>query len=98
MSQRDVICVTSDYANAGYLQGNKRQRRDRAMADDVKRSHLAVVLEEMDAIHLANMKYWERKKHDRKEKMEYERRLERLEQIRKECGWTDSPCATCMKN
>ena len=69
-----------------------------AIKDALSQAGLAALRDEMDAIHLANMKYWERKKHDRKEKMEYERRLERLEQIRKECGWTDSPCATCMKN
>jgi hypothetical protein len=62
------------------------------MTDDLNRAQLAAVLEEMEAIHLANMWYWERKEHDRQEEMEYERRQERLEQIRKECGWTNQ-CA-----
>ncbi len=61
------------------------------MADDLTRAQLAAVLEEMEAIHLANMRYWKRKERDRQEEMEYERRQERLEQIRKECGWTDPP-------
>jgi|HubBroStandDraft_4_1064222.scaffolds.fasta_scaffold323884_2 hypothetical protein len=62
------------------------------MANALNRTQLAIVLEEMNAIHQANMQYWERKEHTRQEEMEYERRQERLEQIRKECGWIDSPC------
>jgi len=35
------------------------------------------------------MQYWRQKQHDREGEMEYERRQEPLEQIRKKCGWID---------
>jgi hypothetical protein len=61
------------------------------MVDSLTRAQLTTVLEEMNAIHDANMLYWERKQHTRQEEMEYARRQERLEEIRKECGWIDPP-------
>jgi hypothetical protein len=59
------------------------------MGHGLSRTRLMALLKEMDAIHLANMRYWRQKQHNRGEEMEYERRQERLEQIRKECGWID---------
>lgn len=59
------------------------------MVDALTREQLSAILEEMNAIHTANMEYWQRKQHSRQEEMEYALRQERLEQIREECGWID---------
>jgi hypothetical protein len=61
------------------------------IADALDQAQLMAVREEMDAIYLANLRYWNLRQHSHEEDMEYERRKERLEQIRKECGWTDPP-------
>lgn len=61
------------------------------MVDVLTREQLSAILEEMNAIHMANMEFWELKQHSRQEEMEYARRQERLEQIRTQCGWIDPP-------
>jgi hypothetical protein len=60
-----------------------------AMVRPLSKDELMAVLEEMNTIHIANMRYWKRKPHTREQDVEYERRKERLRQIRKECGWTE---------
>jgi hypothetical protein len=59
------------------------------MSHSLSRTQLVAVLGEMDAIHVANTMYWRQKQHNREEETEYQRRQERLEQIRRECGWVD---------
>jgi hypothetical protein len=61
------------------------------MAHPLGPDRLATVLEEMNAIHLANIRYWGQKRRNGADDMAFERRLERLEQIRKECGWIEPP-------
>jgi hypothetical protein len=61
------------------------------IADPLEQAQLVAVLEEMNAIYLANLRYWNLRQHSHEKDMEHERRKERLEQIRKECGWTDAP-------
>ena len=60
-----------------------------AIADALDQAQLMVALEEMDAIYLANLLYWNLRQYSHEEDMEHERRKERLEQIRKQYGWTD---------
>src|ERR1022692_2659886 len=45
---------------------------------------LTALQDELDTIHLANKSYWDRAEHTRQATAEYQRRQERLEQIRKE--------------
>jgi hypothetical protein len=52
--------------------------------DTLCQAKLAVLREEMEAIHFANKLYWGRPEHSREADMEHQLRQERLEQIRKE--------------
>jgi hypothetical protein len=47
-------------------------------------SPLAMLLKEVEAIHCANKPYWAEKHHSRSATADYQRRQERLEQIRQE--------------
>ena len=54
--------------------------------DDASRGagQLAALREELETIHFANRQYWNQQEHSHAAIAEYERRQERLEQIRKE--------------
>jgi len=56
------------------------------MDNALRQAKLAALGEETEAIHSANTLYWNRKAHSHEEDMEYQRRQERLEQVRKEYG------------
>jgi hypothetical protein len=47
-------------------------------------ARLASLREEIEAIHFANKLYWDQEHHSQVATAEYERRQERLEEIRKE--------------
>ena len=52
--------------------------------DAKKKAAIAALHDEMDSIHLFNQLYWKEKAHTHESNAEYQRRLDRLEQIRKE--------------
>jgi hypothetical protein len=54
------------------------------MDEAVRQAKLAALSQELDAIHVANKVYWDRKEHNRQDDMEHQLRQERLEQVRKE--------------
>jgi hypothetical protein len=54
------------------------------MEDSVRQAELVALEEEMEAIHLANMLYWNCEAHSHEADLEYQLRQERLKQVRKE--------------
>jgi hypothetical protein len=54
------------------------------MESDVNDARIAALYEEMDAIHSANSGYWKKSKPAVAARAEYQRRQDRLEQIRAE--------------
>jgi hypothetical protein len=58
--------------------------------EDSLGTRIVLLNKEMDSIHLANKSYWDNKEPGQRARSEYQDRLERLEQIRKElqkCRW-----------
>jgi len=55
-----------------------------AMEDAVRQAKLVALEEETEAIHFANVLYWDRKLHSHEADMEHQRRQKRLKQVRKE--------------
>jgi hypothetical protein len=65
--------------------------RDHAAMDDFGRQAKLVALEEeTEAIHFANMLYWQCEAHSHEADMEHQRRQKRLSQVRKEYGRTEA--------
>ncbi len=65
------------------------------MENDAKKARIAAWTEEMDAIHSANNAYWKRSEPTVAARAQYQRRLDQLEEIRKELrrlqvGWEGS--------
>jgi hypothetical protein len=54
------------------------------MGDAQCKAKLAALRQELDTIHFANARYWLQSEPNRDAKVEYQRRLERLERVRKE--------------
>lgn len=75
-----------NHGSCGEVMGNFNQAVGSPMPSDSSiQARLANLREEMDSIHLANGLYWKQGEcHSREEMAEYERRQERLEEIRKE--------------
>ena len=48
------------------------------------KARIAILIEEMDSIHSANKLYWERKAPSRGARARYQRRQDRLEEVRSE--------------
>lgn len=60
------------------------------MENDVKKTRIATLNEEMDAIHSANSAYWKHSNPTVAARAEYQHRLDRLEEIRRELAQLQS--------
>jgi hypothetical protein len=60
------------------------------MEDSVRQAKLVALEEETEAIHFANMLYWNCEVHSHEADLEHQRRQKRLSQVRKEYRRTES--------
>jgi hypothetical protein len=61
-----------------------------ANGDSVRQAKLVALAEETEAIHFANMLYWNCEAHSHEADLEHQRQQERLSQVRTEYGKTES--------
>ncbi len=62
------------------------------MEPKARKARIATLHEEIDAIHFANKLYWEQEAPTREARAEYQRRQDRLQEIRSELAELQSVC------